>query len=90
MISIKYRSDTLQGQASTDVRIGLPLGEASRKHLDNESLKGVWSRGLFGMHYLGVDRVLISLDSPLWTLNLAHLGWCLPQMGTPLPQSFLE
>jgi uncharacterized protein with HEPN domain len=44
---------------------------------------------LFGINYLRTDWAFMSLISPFWTLNPAHVGWCLPRMATPLPQSCL-
>lgn len=62
-------------------------GHRAREPLDSQPEQKAPSRTLFATHCLNADRVLISLNSPFCRLNLAPEGWCLPQMGIPLPQS---
>jgi hypothetical protein len=57
-----------------------------RETMDNKPSQKTRSRLLFGVSYLREEWAFMSLISPFWTPNPAHLGSCLPQMGTLLPR----
>lgn len=60
---------------------------AAKEPLDNEHSGRVLGLDLSLMNSSNIDQASISLISALWKLNLAHLGWFLPQVGIPRPQS---
>jgi hypothetical protein len=51
-------------------------------------MEAAWPRFVLGEQF-ELHQASISLICPRWKLNLVHLGWCLPLMATPIPQSCL-
>jgi hypothetical protein len=62
-------------------------GGTAKEPLDNKRSGRVPGLDLSLTNSSNTDQASISLISPLWKLNLAHLGRFSPQMGTPSPQS---
>jgi len=67
-----------------------PGGNWAKEPLDNRPEQSATSRFWSGMTTVQENRASISLNSPVCGLNLAHLGRCLPQMDTPLPNHVLH